>query len=219
MSDELLEALKWDFTDEEIAYILENDLISELSKKTLGSYIKKASKDLKDKSFNAGSLTTLGASRISSTDKDFYNSGKDELKKAYKRNRGIAKATDRLTKESTINKIISSHGKHELNEGAKVKLKPGMKPAEYKKLKIQAQNYTPAQKSVQGHPIDPDQDHSVLGNMLKGKYPWGTVNATLAKAAINSLRSLDPRAKRHVITKIYNDPKAFDLFVTEGVVE
>ena len=63
----------------------ESEDLSEISKKTLGSYIRKASDDM------AGTAYQLGA--------------RDPLKpkaswsKAFKRGKGIAKATDRLTKE------------------------------------------------------------------------------------------------------------------------
>lgn len=90
-------------------------------------------------------------------------------------------------------------------------------PNELKRLKIQTQKYTSAMGSIKAKPVENDEDHSVLSKMLKGKYPWGDVDSTSAKAVINALRSLDPRQKLHVINKIYYDPKAFDAFFNEGV--
>ena len=80
--------------------------LSEISKKTLGSYIKKASDDM------AGNAYQLGA--------------RDPLKpkaswsKAFKRGKGIAKATNRLTKEEVDLSENFKQGSVSLNDGSKV---------------------------------------------------------------------------------------------------
>lgn len=65
------------------------DQIDELNKATLGSYIKKATDDVSYHSFSAGSMS----------EKDPERSKVDA--KAFKRQKGVEKATDRLTKEET----------------------------------------------------------------------------------------------------------------------
>jgi chemotaxis receptor (MCP) glutamine deamidase CheD len=66
----------------------EFEQIDELSKKTLGSYVKKASRNL------AGREYKRGAEKDTST---------SNLQKSYKRDMGIAKAVDKLTKEEVEN--------------------------------------------------------------------------------------------------------------------
>ncbi len=66
----------------------EVEQIDELSKKTLGSYVKKASRNL------AGREYKRGAEKDAST---------SNLQKSYKRDMGIAKAVDKLTKEEVEN--------------------------------------------------------------------------------------------------------------------
>jgi hypothetical protein len=69
--------------------------INELSKKTLGSYIKKASDDVSYHSFNAGQQSTAG------NKKDSLESDKT----SFKRLAGVKKAAQKLAKEETINEI------------------------------------------------------------------------------------------------------------------
>lgn len=72
----------------------EVELVSELKKSTLGSYVKKANKEVADNAWKAG---TAGAP-------DLLQQGKLRAKaffKAKRRMAGIDKATDRLTKEET----------------------------------------------------------------------------------------------------------------------
>jgi len=68
---------------------LDEEQIDELSKKTLGSYIKKSSDKAREHGFYGGVAFTKG--KLNQSD---YHAGK-EMKRA----RGISKATDRLTKE------------------------------------------------------------------------------------------------------------------------
>lgn len=72
--------------DESVVYV------TELSKQTLGSYIKKASDHARGHSFNAGQ-----ASQRLNTDgiKNFEY----QAKKSHKRQSGLQKAVDRITKE------------------------------------------------------------------------------------------------------------------------
>ena len=65
--------------------------LDELSKKTLGSYVKKASGDLQKSSGKAGYASGKGV------DKSEYDKQTD---RAEKRRAGISKATDKLTKEA-----------------------------------------------------------------------------------------------------------------------
>lgn len=71
----------------------ERRMLDELSKKTLGRYIKKATDDVSYNSFEAGGMNPSDKDRI------VYD------KKAFKRQSGIGKATDRLTKEQVITSL------------------------------------------------------------------------------------------------------------------
>jgi len=75
----LLEAVKT-LTDEEF------ESLNELSKKTLGSYVKKAS--------GSSSLKAFGAGNNAGTNKPY----RKELNKSLQRDRNIKKAVDKLTK-------------------------------------------------------------------------------------------------------------------------
>ncbi len=68
---------------------MEEETLNELSKKTLGSYIKKATNDATYHSFEAGRSSEAG---------DHKNSLKSD-KKAFSRQAGVEKATDKLVKE------------------------------------------------------------------------------------------------------------------------
>lgn len=68
--------------------------IAELSKKTLGSYVKKAANDVSYHSFSAGGAKDKSASL-------------SHDKKAFQRQSGIEKATDKLTNEESINELSS----------------------------------------------------------------------------------------------------------------
>ena len=81
-------------TKEEID--LDEEQLNELSKKTLGSYIKKAT----DSTFE--DPRTIGNLSSKSTEKDIKSGGEDggeEEHKARMRSKGVAKAVNRLTKE------------------------------------------------------------------------------------------------------------------------
>jgi prefoldin subunit 5 len=86
----------------------EVEQIDEISKKTLGSYIKKASKQRG----HAG--IEVGASGLGSRDR------KDAMQTMKKRLKGIEKATDKLTNESTELTENFKTGSLTLNDGSKV---------------------------------------------------------------------------------------------------
>lgn len=69
--------------------LFSEEVVNELSKKTLGSYIKKAADD----------SAHLASRAISKANYSKTDTGYDDSRKSYKRRQGIAKATDKLTKE------------------------------------------------------------------------------------------------------------------------
>lgn len=98
-----------EMTQDEFDSLVENfDQLDELSKKTLGDYIKSASKDATHAARSVGRHGTLYSVTGSQQEKNFKNISVNDKNKRLK---GIAKATDRLTKES-INDLI-----HSLYEG------------------------------------------------------------------------------------------------------
>lgn len=87
----------------------ENTQLDELSKKTLGSYIKKASDDKAVKMSSISNAHTDSETR------------KKHLKKYVKRAGGLQKAVDKLTKEEFINEAVKA-GSMKLSDGSRVKL-------------------------------------------------------------------------------------------------
>ena len=77
--------------------------LEELSKKTLGSYVKKASTQAFGKGYTGGSMMVRGDMN---RDKEEENIGKKNVDKGVRRLAGISKATDKLTKENIINNAI-----------------------------------------------------------------------------------------------------------------
>jgi hypothetical protein len=86
------------FVHEETDDITEAQLM-ELSKKVLGSYIKKASSDLDHKSHESGKH--FGRSQ-ETNDKDEWRQGSDKAAKAQKRLNGIKQAVNRVVEEKVI---------------------------------------------------------------------------------------------------------------------
>jgi hypothetical protein len=95
---------------------LKEENIQELSKKTLGSYIKKASHDVATKSAATGRYAERANkeedNRKKNQDYSGYQQGRKDsafadkmFKKSWKRREGIAKATDKLTKEEVIQEL------------------------------------------------------------------------------------------------------------------
>lgn len=73
------------------------DRLDELSKKTLGSYIKKASGNGKNSNMN---LAARGMAKYKDDMDGDGDGGVDDDRKAFSRSQNIAKAVDKLTKES-----------------------------------------------------------------------------------------------------------------------
>jgi hypothetical protein len=94
----------------------EAEQIDELSKKTLGSYVKKASHDVATKSAATGRYAERANKeeddRKKTGDYSGYRQGRKDNEtadkmfgKSWKRRQGIAKAVDKMTKEEVINEI------------------------------------------------------------------------------------------------------------------
>lgn len=86
--------------------------IDELSPKTLGSYVKRASTQAFGKGYTGGSMMVRGDMN---RDKEEENIGKKTVDKGVRRLAGISKATDKLTKEEQ--EFIDSLNAMELDEG------------------------------------------------------------------------------------------------------
>jgi hypothetical protein len=94
--------------DQEVEVQTSEATVNELSKKTLGSYIKKASDDKADNAYNLGAKDPLGK--------------KGSWSKSFKRRKGIATATDKLTREEVeldegIEKMSHARLKWHMNTG------------------------------------------------------------------------------------------------------
>lgn len=85
--------------------------LEELSKKTLGSYVKKASTQAFGKGYTGGSMMVRGDMN---RDKEEENIGKKNVDKGVRRLAGISKATDKLTKEEIINRTIEKYVPEEM---------------------------------------------------------------------------------------------------------
>lgn len=80
---------------------MKEENLTEISKKTLGSYVQKAASDLRVKSYSRGMKAGLSWGKKRPPDE---NADKDE-KKVEKRQIGISRATNRLTKEETLTEL------------------------------------------------------------------------------------------------------------------
>ncbi len=105
LSDEDIEFLN-SLSEEEINTLLEDEQLDELSKKTLGSYIKKASKSLSDKNYRQGRLHDnthkWEYAKSKKSEEKHEPAAKEYFKlqhKVDKREKSIAKAADKLAKE------------------------------------------------------------------------------------------------------------------------
>ena len=98
-ADRVLAKTKKKMKKEESDYNYVNSYLSELSKKTMGSYIAKGAKDLADRRFDQGD-----------SEKRKYEPDEEdekEDKKLDKREEGIARAAKKMAKEETINELES----------------------------------------------------------------------------------------------------------------
>ena len=107
--------------------------LDELSKKTLGSYVKKASQSAASTAYQSGN-TAARSYDSPEKDKMMARSGQD-LSKSFKRVKGVAKATDRLTKEEL------KGNQHKLDKNKNGKLDAD----DFKK--IRKEDMTPDQKA------------------------------------------------------------------------
>lgn len=84
----------------------EDTQIDELSKKTLGSYISKATNQAFGKGYTGGSMKARG---IITRDSEEENAGEKNIRKGVKRIDGVNKAVRKLTKEDIINRTIEKY--------------------------------------------------------------------------------------------------------------
>ena len=98
-ADRVLEKTKKKMKKEESDYNYVNSYLSELSKKTMGSYIAKGAKDLADRRFDQGDSEKRKYEPDEADEK--------EDKKLDKREEGIARAAKKMAKEETINELES----------------------------------------------------------------------------------------------------------------
>lgn len=140
-----------EMTQDEFDDLVENfEQLDELSKNTLGSYVKKAAFDAR----NSGAIAGYSAARSSEAARDGYEFTSDSeakrslknSKKADDRLRGIVKATKRLTKEdfeSNINEglndddyyIVHRDKKHIVKNIGKIRVPFGMNPLSNPQIK------------------------------------------------------------------------------------
>jgi len=124
---------------EESDYNYVNSYLSELSKKTMGSYITKGSKDLADRRFDQGDSEKRKYEPDEADEK--------EDKKLDKREQGIARAAKKMAKEETINELksrtmlnyidkASDSASKELNKAKKAESKGKFKKAGKARLKM-----------------------------------------------------------------------------------
>ena len=108
---------------------MSEEQIDEISKKTLGSYIKKASHDAAHKSAIVGKMALRSSTKYD--DMDFVGSRKDNdaaeksFGKSWKRRKGIAKAVDKLTNEDFSLESIQEEIRNNLLERANYLLEHG----------------------------------------------------------------------------------------------
>ena len=138
-ADRVLEKTKKKMKKEESDYNYVNSYLSELSKKTMGSYIAKGSKDLADRRFDQGD-----------SEKRKYEPDEEdekEDKKLDKREEGIARAAKKMAKEETINELesrtmlnyidkASDSASKELKKAKKAEKKGKLKKATKARLKM-----------------------------------------------------------------------------------
>jgi len=98
-ADRVLAKTKKKMKKEESDYNYVNSYLSELSKKTMGSYIAKGSKDLADRRFDQGDSEKRKYEPDEADEK--------EDKKLDKREQGIARAAKKMAKEENINELKS----------------------------------------------------------------------------------------------------------------
>jgi hypothetical protein len=190
--------------------------LDELSKKTLGSYVKKASRNL------AGREYKRGAEKDAST---------SNLQKSYKRDMGIAKAVDKLTKEEVeqidelSKKTLRAVGGKMLRKGLSDDPKAAkhlkyanmasakLYPNQYKNSPLKAK--VPATESVEN--LD-ELKKSTLGSYVKraaGSMAGKT--AVAAAQASSSMKKSSPDITRGIVNRMKGITRATDKLAKEEV--
>ncbi len=173
--------------------------LDELSKKTLGSYVKKASRNL------AGREYKRGAEKDAST---------ANLQKSYKRDMGISKAVDKMTKEEVDEaKLTDKQVKNALAAAkAKPKDKVSLKPAPWDKKDMKESRwpiYNRIQEAKDAHLKSATAPEAIDSKASKGEKDFVNLHGGLngndsgidgAKAALQTaqaaLSRVKPAAKR-----------------------
>jgi len=122
--------------------------VQELSKKTLGSYVKKASQDSASKAYRS-------AMDANSINKDQRKSSGKSYMKSVKRQKGIEKATNKLTKEDIDEKKVIDDDKSQFIHAAKMAKKDGKKDFVFAGKK---------------YPVDMNEDemNEIVGKIARG---------------------------------------------------
>jgi hypothetical protein len=195
-------AIKGKTTKEEV------EQIDELSKKTLGSYVKKASRNL------AGREYKRGAEKDAST---------SNLQKSYKRDMGITKAVDKLTKEEVELDEVSQETLRNYHAKAALDLKK--KREKLDKGTLTSKDYKQGQNRVTGlnraankmEEVELDElNKSTLGSYVKraaGSMAGKT--AVAAAQASSSMGKASPDIKRGIVNRMKGITRATDKLTKE----
>lgn len=149
--------------------VMESVQVDELKKSTLGSYVKKASQDAGAKAYSAAQKA------MSNPDQ----SGKDYVK-SVKRQKGIARATDKLTKEENLDELKKST----LGNYVKVAAKDAASKA-----------YGAASAAKDNRANQAGKDFSKSMKRLRG---IDTATKKLAKEGVEEAKSFDQKFKDHL---------------------
>jgi len=133
----------------------EYNQLDELSKQTLGKYIKRAATDLDAKSFTSGHQFGLG----------YKNAGASAEERAYRRKKGIHKATDKITKEDLdqyelgdLIEFIETEEYSQLDELSKKTLGSYIKKASHD---VATKSAAVARYAERQHAAEKDQDYTI----------------------------------------------------------
>ncbi len=168
--------------------------LDELSKETLGSYVKKASRNL------AGREYKRGAEKDAST---------TNLQKSYKRDMGISKAVDKMTKEEVDEaKLTDKQVKAALSAAkAKPKDKVSLKPAPWDKKDMKESRwpiYNRIQEAKDAHLKGAVEPEAIDSKASKGEKDFVAKHGGLkgndsgidgAKAALQTAQSISSKVK------------------------
>ena len=186
-----------DYTVEELEDFMmseEFEQLDELSKKTLGSYVKKASRNL------AGREYKRGAEKDTST---------ANLQKSYKRDMGISKAVDKMTKEEVDEaKLTDKQVKAALSAAkAQPKDKVSLKPAPWDKKDMKESRwpiYNRIQEAKDAHLKGAVEPEAIDSKASKGEKDFVAKHGGLkgndsgidgAKAALHTAQAISSKVK------------------------